>query len=70
MSDFTSSGWSLYVAGFTLVSVLACLALLWITARKMMAPSSDNTTGQVCDEYLREMNFRFYSPNNHKNAFA
>ena len=39
MSDFTTSFWSLYVAGLTLVSVLACGLLLWITARKKVAAS-------------------------------
>ncbi|HSV51960.1 MAG TPA: cytochrome-c oxidase, cbb3-type subunit III [Burkholderiaceae bacterium] len=56
MSDFDSNFWSLYVAGFTLVSILACLVLLWITARKKIASSADNTTGHVWDEDLREMN--------------
>ena len=56
MSDFTGNVWSLYVAGLTLVSILACLALLWITARKKVAATADNTTGHVWDEDLREMN--------------
>ena len=34
MSDFTSGFWSLYVAGVTLAGILACLLLLWVTARK------------------------------------
>ena len=34
MSDFNADFWSVYVAGLTLVSILACLLLLWITARK------------------------------------
>ena len=33
MSDFTSNFWSLYVAGITLLGVLACVALLWWTFR-------------------------------------
>jgi cytochrome c oxidase cbb3-type subunit III len=56
MSDFTTSFWSLYVAGATLASVLACGLLLWITARKKVTPSKDNTTGHVWDEDLTEMN--------------
>lgn len=56
MSDFNSNFWSLYVAGLTLVSILACLVLLWVTARKKVAASADNTTGHVWDEDLREMN--------------
>ena len=55
MSDFFNSGWSLFVALATLISLLACLALLIIAARrKVMA--ADNSTGHVWDEDLREMN--------------
>ena len=56
MSDFTGNFWSVYVAVLTLVSIFACLLLLWITARKKVTPSADNTTGHVWDEDLREMN--------------
>lgn len=56
MSDFTSNFWSVYVAGLTLVGIIACLLLLWITARKKVAATSDNTTGHVWDEDLTEMN--------------
>ena len=56
MSDFITGFWSLYVAGITLASVLACGLLLWVTARKKVAASKDNTTGHVWDEDLREMN--------------
>lgn len=55
MSDFFSSGWSTFVAVATVVSLIACLALLVIAARrKPMA--SDNTTGHVWDEDLVELN--------------
>ncbi|HYJ99746.1 MAG TPA: cytochrome-c oxidase, cbb3-type subunit III [Burkholderiaceae bacterium] len=55
MSDFFSSGWSVYVAALTLAGIVACLLLLWVAARrKVMA--SDNTTGHVWDEDLRELN--------------
>jgi len=56
MSDFTSNFWSLYVAGMTILGILACLLLLWITARKKVVSASDNTTGHVWDEDLTEMN--------------
>lgn len=56
MSDFTSNFWSLYVAGMTIFGILACLLLLWITARKKIVSASDNTTGHVWDEDLTEMN--------------
>jgi cytochrome c oxidase cbb3-type subunit 3 len=56
MSDFNTRFWSLYVAGITLVSILACLLLLWVTARKKVVSSADNTTGHVWDGDLRESN--------------
>jgi cytochrome c oxidase cbb3-type subunit III len=56
MSDFNTDFWSVYVAGLSLLSILACLLLLWITARKKVVPQADNTTGHVWDDDLREMN--------------
>jgi cytochrome c oxidase cbb3-type subunit 3 len=56
MSDFNSSFWSSYVAIITLIGILACLVLLWVTARKKSVGNADNTTGHVWDEDLREMN--------------
>ena len=56
MSDFTGNFWSIYVAGVTLAGILACLLLLWMTARKKVVPQTDNTTGHIWDEDLREMN--------------
>ncbi|WP_374667679.1 cytochrome-c oxidase, cbb3-type subunit III [Ramlibacter sp.] len=56
MSDFVSGFWSMYVAGLTLVSILACAILLWATGRKKVMSATDNTTGHVWDEDLREMN--------------
>ncbi|MBO9652082.1 MAG: cytochrome-c oxidase, cbb3-type subunit III [Variovorax sp.] len=56
MSDFIHDFWSHYVAILTLASILACLLLLWITARARTPASDDNTTGHVWDEDLREMN--------------
>ncbi len=56
MSDFTNNFWSVYVAALTLVGIVACLILLWVTARKKVAYTGDNTTGHVWDEDLREMN--------------
>ena len=55
MSDFFSSGWSVFIAVATLVSLAACLALLaFASRRKPMA--DDNSTGHVFDEDLVEMN--------------
>lgn len=56
MSDFISRFWSDYVAVVSLLSILGCGILLWLTARKRVAPSADNTTGHVWDEDLREAN--------------
>ena len=56
MSDFNSSFWSSYVAIISLIGILACLVLLWVTARKKSVGNADNTTGHVWDEDLREMN--------------
>ena len=55
MSDFVHSGWGLFVAVTTILSLVFCLALLIVASRrKVMA--KDNTTGHVWDEDLREMN--------------
>src|SRR5476651_364379 len=56
MSDFTSNFWSLYVSGITLVSILACLLLLWFSGKARAMTADDNTTGHVWDGDLREMN--------------
>jgi cytochrome c oxidase cbb3-type subunit 3 len=55
MSDFISSGWSLYVGGVTVVGLILCLVLLAI-ASKRRPMSNDNSTGHVWDEDLKEMN--------------
>lgn len=56
MSDFISNFWSLYVAGITLVSIIACLLLLWFSGKAKAMTANDNTTGHVWDGDLREMN--------------
>ena len=56
MSDFVNNFWSVYVAGITVVGIVACLILLVITARKRVVADGDNTTGHVWDEDLRELN--------------
>ncbi len=56
MSDFTSNFWSVFVAGITAVSILACLVLLWATGKAKAMTANDNTTGHVWDGDLREMN--------------
>ncbi len=57
MSDFTSSGWSLFIAASTLLGLVFCVLLLVIAARRRVVGSvDDNTTGHVWDEDLRELN--------------
>jgi cytochrome c oxidase cbb3-type subunit 3 len=56
MSDFINDFWHLYVAGITLVSIIACAVLLYISGTTKAATHHDNTTGHVWDGDLREMN--------------
>ena len=56
MSDFTSNFWSLFVAGVTVASILACLLLLWFSGKAKAMTANDNTTGHIWDGDLREMN--------------
>jgi cytochrome c oxidase cbb3-type subunit III len=55
MSDFFSNGWSIFVAVATGVSMLACLLLLAVAARRKVIPG-DDTTGHVWDGDLTELN--------------
>ena len=55
MSDFVNSGWSIFVAAATLVSIAACLILLFIASKRKVM-SADNSTGHVWDVDLKEMN--------------
>ena len=56
MSDFTSNFWAIYVASITVVSMLACLLLLWFSGKARAMTANDNSTGHVWDGDLREMN--------------
>lgn len=56
MSDFINDFWHLYVAGITLVSIIACAVLLYISGTTKANTHHDNTTGHVWDGDLREMN--------------
>ena len=56
MSDFTHDFWSWYVAGLTLLSIIACAVLLWISGTTKVKAHADNTTGHVWDGDLREIN--------------
>ena len=60
MSDFVNGFWAWYVAGISLVSIIACALLLWVAGKAKVSKSpgrpDDNTTGHVWDEDLRELN--------------
>ena len=60
MSDFVNGFWPWYVAGISLVSVLACGLLLYLAGKATVVPhagkADDNTTGHVWDGNLREYN--------------
>ena len=56
MSDFTNNFWSVYVAAITVISIVACLLLLWFSGKARAMTAHDNTTGHVWDGDLREMN--------------
>jgi cytochrome c oxidase cbb3-type subunit III len=55
MSDFINSGWAMFVAVVTVLSLVACLALL-IAASRREHMADDNTTGHVWDGDLKELN--------------
>jgi len=56
MSDFTSGFWSLWVAGLTLISVVACALLLTMQSKRRLPGQKTDTTGHVWDEDLTELN--------------
>jgi len=55
VSDFVNNGWAVFVGVATVLSLLACLWLLYI-ASKREPMAADNSTGHVFDEDLVEMN--------------
>jgi cytochrome c oxidase cbb3-type subunit 3 len=55
MSDFTSGFWNLYVAGLTLVSIVAC-ALLLVSMSRRRVSTDPEKTAHVWDEDLDEFN--------------
>jgi cytochrome c oxidase cbb3-type subunit III len=56
MSDFVDGFWSLYVAGITLLSIIACAVLLTMQHKKRAAGEAVGTTGHQWDEDLAEYN--------------
>ncbi|MEE9331701.1 MAG: cytochrome-c oxidase, cbb3-type subunit III [Methylophilaceae bacterium] len=56
MSDFTSDFWSIYITVIVIASILACILLLWFTAKmKRGHVEPDGTNGHVYDG-IKEMN--------------
>ena len=55
MSDFLNSAWSVFIAVATVVSLIACLVLLFGAMRRRPM-ADDNSTGHVFDEDLVELN--------------
>jgi cytochrome c oxidase cbb3-type subunit 3 len=57
MSDFTSNFWPVFITTISLLGILGCAFLLWLTSTIKVATTDDsNTSGHVWDEDLREMN--------------
>ena len=57
MSDFFHGGWSLFIGAATVLGLIACVLLLIIAARRRVVLGvSDNSTGHIWDEDLRELN--------------
>jgi cytochrome c oxidase cbb3-type subunit 3 len=56
MSDFVDGFWSLYVAGITLISVIACAVLLTMQHKRPAPGQAVGTTGHEWDEDLAEYN--------------
>lgn len=57
MSDFTSNFWPVFITTISLLGILGCAFLLWLTSTiKVAATDDSNTSGHVWDEDLREMN--------------
>lgn len=56
MSDFNHDFWAYFVAVATVISILACVALLIFAGKAKAMTDVDNTTGHVWDGDLRELN--------------
>lgn len=54
--DFTSSFWPLFISAITVLGILGCALLLWVTNKTKVQPTQDMSTGHVWDGNLREMN--------------
>lgn len=56
MADFTSGGWSVFIAVVTVVSLVALLYLAWVLSARRTGSGPVETSGHVWDEDLEEYN--------------
>ena len=59
MADFVSSFWSHYISVITIVSIIACFLVAWLTSRAKLPPPVNGvvkSTGHVWDGDLQELN--------------
>ena len=56
MSDFTGDGWSVYIAVITVVSIIACMVLLFSLSSHRVSTHDAGATGHVWDEDIAERN--------------
>ncbi len=57
MNDFINNFWPYFIAIVTIVGIIGCALLLWLTSKiKVTSANGDNTSGHVWDEDIVEMN--------------
>lgn len=56
MSDFFSSGWSIFIAAIVIAGMAFCVFVLLVASRRKVMSTEDNTTGHVWDGDLQELN--------------
>jgi cytochrome c oxidase cbb3-type subunit 3 len=56
MSQFTSGFWDFYIAGLTIISVIACAVLLKMQSSRKVSGGKAETTGHTWDDDLGEYN--------------
>lgn len=56
MSQFSSGFWDFYIAGLTIIAIVACAVLLKMQSSRKVSGGSTETTGHTWDEDLGEYN--------------
>lgn len=56
MSDFINNFWPMFITVIALGGIFGCALLLWWTSKIKVVAGSDNTSGHIWDEDIREMN--------------